>query len=380
MSNRSKKSLRRITLKDVADSLGVSTAAVSYAYSRPTRLSAELRIRVLEAARKLGYPGPDPVARNLRRGQTGVVGIVFPDPLPKGFTFVSTVLFLQGVAGVIEDGNFCLLLIPGTLRKVSNLKSVNAAAVDGLIVYSIDDRDPLVGAVLARRVPTVLVDSEAIKQVPTIGIDNEKAAEAAAEYLLKLGHRRFGIIAAGPRVGAASGMMRIGALRSATSADFRARLRGYAKALRKAGIPWEECVSIYNCDEHSQSEGRIAARTLLGLNPRPTAILAINDQLALYAMTGIQEMGFSVPNDVSIVGFDDIPDAALAKPPLTTVHQPLVDKGFWAAQILLALIRQEEPPDPGVLPTRLVIRASTAAAPGIPLAALTSNRPAILTE
>lgn len=362
MATKSKKSSGRITLKDVADSLGVSTAAVSYAYTRPTRLSAELRTRVLEAARKLGYSGPDPVARNLRRGQTGVVGVVLRDPLPEGFTIVSTVLFLQGVSGVVEAGNFCLLLIPGTLRKVTNLKSVNGAAVDGLILYSIDDRDPLVGAVLARRVPTVLVDSEAIKQVPTVGIDNETAAQAAAEHLLELGHRRFGIIAQGPRVAVASGMMRLGAFRTPTSADFRARLSGYAKALRKAGIPWEDCVSIYNCGEHVQNQGRVASRALLSLNPRPTAILAMNDQLALDAMAGIAEMGLSVPNDVSIVGFDDIPDAALAKPSLTTVHQPQVDKGFWAAQILLALVRHEEPPDPGILPTHLVVRESTAQA------------------
>jgi len=353
----------RVTLKDVADAVGVSTAAVSYAYTRPTRLSVELRTRVLKAARKLGYAGPDPVARNLRRGQTGVVGVVFRDTLPEGFTFPSTVLFLQGVAGVIEEANLCLLLIPGTLRKIRNLKSVNSAAVDGLIVYSIDDQDPLVDAVLARRVPTVLVDSEAIEQVPTIGIDNEAAAQAAAEYILALGHRRIGIITSGPRVGVTSGMLRPRVLRSATSSDFRARVRGYAKAFRKAGLPWEELVSIYNCAEHMQDGGRAAARALLSLTPRPTAILAITDQLALAAMEGIAEMGLKVPTDVSVVGFDDIGDAGLAKPSLTTVHQPLVDKGFWAAQVLLALIRHEVPPIPGILPTHLVIRESTAAAP-----------------
>jgi DNA-binding LacI/PurR family transcriptional regulator len=112
-----------------------------------------------------------------------------------------------------------------------------------------------------------------------------------------------------------------------------------------------------------QDGGRAAARALLSLTPRPTAILAITDQLALAAMEGIAEMGLKVPTDVSVVGFDDIGDAGLAKPSLTTVHQPLVDKGFWAAQVLLALIRHEVPPIPGILPTHLVIRESTAAAP-----------------
>jgi DNA-binding LacI/PurR family transcriptional regulator len=364
MPKRPEKPRKRVTLKDVAASIGVSIAAVSYAYTRPTRVSAELRARVLKAARNLGYPGPDPAARNLRRGQTGVVGVVLHDPLTDGFGFPTTNLFLQGVARVIEDGSFCLLLIPGTLRKVRNLKSVNGVAVDGLIVYSIDDFDPLVGAVLARRVPTVLVDSEAIKLVPTIGIDNEEAAQAAAEHLLELGHRRFAIIATGPKIGMTSGMIGHDILRSANSSDFRARLRGYAKALRKAGVSWNECVAIYNCAEYGREEGRNAARSVMGVKPSPTAILAINDQLALDVMAGIKEMGLRVPNDVSIVGFDDIPDAASADPSLTTVHQPHVDKGFWAAQILLALIRQDEPPDPGILPTHLVIRKSTASAPG----------------
>jgi len=364
MPEQPEKPQKRVTLKDVAASLGVSTAAVSYAYTRSTRVSAELRARVLKAARNLGYPGPDPAARNLRRGQTGVVGVVLHDPLTDGFAFPSTNLFLQGVARVIEDRSLCLLLIPGTLRKVRNLKSVNGAAVDGLIVYSIDDFDPLVGAVLARRVPTVLVDSEAIKQVPTVGIDNEKAAQAAAEHLLELGHRSFAILVTGPKIGMTSGMLSSDILQSATSSDFRARLRGYAKALRKGGISWKERVSLYNCAEYGREEGRNAARTIMGVNPQPTAILAINDQLALDVMGAIKEMGLRVPDDVSIVGFDDAPEAASANPPLTTVHQPHVDKGFWAAQILLALIRREEPPDPGILPTHLVIRNSTAAAPG----------------
>jgi DNA-binding LacI/PurR family transcriptional regulator len=288
---------------------------------------------------------------------------VLHDPLTDGFAFPTTNLFLQGVARVIEDRSLCLLLIPGTLRKVRNLKSVNGAAVDGLIVYSIDDFDPLVGAVLARRVPTVLVDSEAIKQVPTVGIDNEKAAYAAAQHLLELGHRRFGIIATGPKIGMTSGMIGHDILRSATSSDFRARLRGYANALRKAGVSWKESVSIYNCAGYGREEGSNAARAIMGVNPRPTAILAVNDQLALDVIAGIKEMGLRVPDDVSIVGFDDTPDAAQANPSLTTVHQPHADKGFWAAEILLALMRREEPPDPGTLTTHLVIRKSTAPAP-----------------
>lgn len=359
MASKSKSLPKRVTLKDVANATGVSTAAVSYAYTRPERLSVKLRSRIMETARELGYPGPNPVAQNLRRGQTGVVGVVFHDPLPEAFTDPSTVLFLRGVADMIEAGNFCLLLIPGSVRRARNLKFVNSAAVDGMIVYSIHDRDPLVDAALARQVPTVLVDSGAMEQVLTIGIDNEAAAQVAAEHLLALGHRRFGIVVAGPTVDATRGIMTFAALQSATSADVRGRLKGYAKALKKARISFSECVSIINCGQHTQDEGRIAGQTLMGLNPRPTAILAMSDQLALGAMQGIAEVGLRVPNDVSVVGFDDIPAAAAARPSLTTIHQPLIDKGFWSAKMLLALIQHEQPPNPNLLPTHLVVREST---------------------
>ncbi|MBS0421034.1 MAG: LacI family DNA-binding transcriptional regulator [Proteobacteria bacterium] len=361
MATRQSRSAGRITLKDVAEAAGASTAAVSYAYTRPDRLSKELRSRILETAQKLGYPGPDPLARNLRRGETGAIGVVVADPLPDTFSNPTTVPFVQGAARVIEAASLCLLLIPGTLRRVSNLKSVNGAAVDGMIVYSIDDRHPLVEAVLARRVPTVLVDSEAIENVATVGIDNEKAAQTAAEHLLALGHRRFGIITIGSALESTRGLVHVRTLRSTVSADLRGRLRGYAKALRGAGLSFEDSVSIYSCGDSVENDGARAAQILMSLRPRPTALLAMSDQLALQALAGVVESGLHVPTDVSIVGFDDIPAAASAKPALTTVHQPLADKGFWAATILLALIRGEQPPTPGTLPTHLVVRDSTAA-------------------
>jgi DNA-binding LacI/PurR family transcriptional regulator len=207
-----------------------------------------------------------------------------------------------------------------------------------------------------------LVDSEAIENVATVGIDNEKAAQAAAEHLLALGHRRFGIIAIGAALENTRGLVHVRTVQSAASADLRGRLKGYMKALRGAGLAFEDSVSIYCCGTSAEHDGRMAAHALMNLRPRPTAILAMSDQLALQAMAGIEESGLRVPADVSVVGFDDIPAAAGARPALTTVHQPLVDKGFWAATILLALIRREQPPTPGALPTHLVVRDSTAAA------------------
>ena len=360
MSRKPKRSVRRVTLKDVAKSLGISTAAVSYAYTRPGRTSAALRARILETAKKLGYSGPDPTARNLRRGRASALGVVFSDSLPFAFSDPSTALFLEGVATATEAADLGLLLIPGTLRKIRNPKAVSGAAVDGFIVYSIASDDPLLHAIQARHVPAVLVDSGALEGVPGVGIDDEAAAQEAAEHLLRLGHRHIGVIGLNFKVGVISGMARLESLESATYRDARSRLRGYAKAFRKYEMVWNDSLRIYQCSDHSIKEGREAARTLLSLSPRPTAILAMSDLLAIGAITEIESMGLHVPSDVSVVGFDDIPAASAVKPQLTTVHQPHVDKGFWAARILIALVREEEPPNPGLLPTHLVVRDSTA--------------------
>lgn len=353
----------RVTSKNVAQALGVSTAAVSYAFTRPNRLSPQLRRRILETADRLGYAGPHPVARHLRVGRTGVIGVVCNDSLPEVFSVPSTALFLQGVANVVEAAKMCVLLIPGTLRKLRNLQPVTQAAVDGLIVYSVLDGDPLIEAVLARRVPTVVVDTEAMQNLIQVGIDNEKAAQMAAEHLLQLGHRRIGVLTLSPGLDTPSGLISHQNVVSADSSDFRRRMKGYTRAFQEAGLRWEENISVYNCPDHSWIGGATGARALANLHPRPTAILATSDLLALGAIQGLGELGLRVPADLSVVGFDDIPDASLSRPALTTVHQPLVDKGYWASQILLALLERTEPPQPGVLATRLVIRESTAPPP-----------------
>jgi DNA-binding LacI/PurR family transcriptional regulator len=146
----------------------------------------------------------------------------------------------------------------------------------------------------------------------------------------------------------------------------RARLRGYASALEAAGIPWPG-VPVYEQFESATEAGRAAAEVLLSREPRPTAILCLSDQLAFGFIEGARERGFRVPEDISVAGFDDVPEAARSTPPLTTVHQPHVEKGALAGRILLARIRVEEPPESDALRTRLVVRGSTARVDDNPL-------------
>lgn len=137
------------------------------------------------------------------------------------------------------------------------------------------------------------------------------------------------------------------------------RLRGYADAVEPSGIPWES-VPVYECAENVLEEGRAAARTILAPGDGPTAILATSDLLAFGVMEAAAEMGLCVPDALSVVGFDDVPEAARTNPPLTTVHQPHLEKGLKAGRLLVSRLRGEAPTPPEILPTRLVVRGSTA--------------------
>jgi DNA-binding LacI/PurR family transcriptional regulator len=350
---------RRATLKEVAAEVGVSPATVSNAYNRPDQLSPELRERVLETARRLGYSGPDAMARGLRRRRAGAVGVLYEDRLSYAFADPAAVLFLQGVSVATEEAGLGLLLLSGAPGEERDPEAISGAVVDGFVVYSMSDEDPLVEAALKRRLPVVLVDQPRTGGLPFVGIDDEGAARAAAEHLVGLGHRRFSVVSFALAPEPAGSLADVDRQEAATYSLTRSRLRGYATAIEAAGLSWED-VPVYEHFENVPEEGRKAAESLLTQEPRPTAILALSDQLALGALDAARRFGLSVPEDVSVVGFDDVPDAARATPPLTTVHQPHVEKGLLAGRLLITQLRDEELPSPELLPTRLVVRGSTA--------------------
>jgi DNA-binding LacI/PurR family transcriptional regulator len=352
---------RRATLKQVAAELGVSPATVSNAYNRPDQLSVGLRERVFETARRLGYPGPDPMARGLRRRRAGAVGVLYEDRLSYAFADPAAVLFLQGVSVATEEAGLGLLLLTGAPGEARGPEAVSGAVVDGFVVNSLSEGDPLVGAALERRLAVVVADQPRIGGVPFVGIDDEGAARSVAEHLVELGHRRFGVVsfALAPGAPDGGGIASIDRQGAATYPVSRDRLRGYATALEAAGVPWSD-VPVYEHYENAPEEGRRAAEALLALEPRPTAILAISDQLAFGVIEAARSMGLSVPEDLSVAGFDDVPEAARSDPPLTTVHQPHVEKGLSAGRMLLAHLRGEEHQGPELFPTRLIVRSSTA--------------------
>jgi DNA-binding LacI/PurR family transcriptional regulator len=358
----------RPTLATIAQALGVSRATVSNAYNRPDQLSPALRERILATAASLGYAGPDPAARSLRQRRVGAVGVLMSDRLSYAFSDPAAVLLLDGLAEVLEPEGAGLLILPGMHGGGPPPELVRNAVVDGLVTYCLADDDPALAAARARRVPLVLVDDapdptgrEERGEV-AIQVDDPGGAAAVAQHLLDLGHRRIAVVSYELTRDRRSGFAAAERQRAISFSGTRERLGGYRTALVGAGLDWWD-VPVWECARNGRQVGREAAATLLAMRPRPTAILAMSDELAIGALEAARDAGIDVPGELSVVGFDDIPAAVFTTPPLTTVRQPLRRKGELAGQHLLDLRAGGRPRRTPRLPTELVVRASTAPPP-----------------
>ncbi|MDX2378262.1 MAG: LacI family DNA-binding transcriptional regulator [Acidimicrobiia bacterium] len=354
--------MERVTLQTIADRLGVSRTTVSNAYNRPDQLGDELRDRILATATELGYRGPDAAARMLRTGRMGAIGMLFTEDLRFVFTDPDTTHFMQGVAetSALSGTGLTMLPVPAGLDLADT--AVASTPVDGYLVFSVAEDHPALAAIMRRGVPIVVVDAPDLGATTSfVGIDDQRGAKMAAHHLLDLQHTRISVLLG--RVTGDGKPRQVTADSVAHSANrvARARLTGYRNALAEAGLDPEGLV-VWAAGGNDPDAGRRAATEMLEAHPELTAVLGFSDQLAIGAAQAAQRLGRSVPDDLSIVGFDDIPRAATWEPPLTTVRQPLVDKGRAAADLLL---QQIEHGGRGriELPIELVVRDSTAASP-----------------
>jgi DNA-binding LacI/PurR family transcriptional regulator len=284
--------------------------------------------------------------------------VLYADALSYAFADPAAVLFLRGLSEATEEAGLGLSLISGASRSEEPFETIGAAAVDGFVVFSMPEDDPLVDAALGRRLPVVFVDQTPRGGAPSVGIRDEEGARAAAGHLLSSGHRRLGVLSLELTRRPEGGLVGPERRLPVTYLPTRTRLRGYAAAARDARLQPSE-IPVYECAGNTVERGKEAARALLAHDPRPTALLAMSDMLALGALEAAREVGLSVPGDLSVVGFDDVPEAARANPPLTTVHQPHERKGLLAGRTLISRLRGEEA-EPEALDTRLVVRGSTA--------------------
>jgi LacI family transcriptional regulator len=292
--------------------------------------------RVLAAVEQLGYES-SLVASSMRARRTGVIGVLVADFEP----FSAEVL--KGVAGEMRDSRLDLLAYSGSRQPANggwekrSLSRLSGTLVDGVIMVT-----PTVVNVTAE-VPVVAIDPHTgPADLPTVESDSLAGARQAVDYLVSLGHRRIGFIAGRPD-------LRSSILREA----------GYRRALEDAGIAFDR--SLVGAGRYDEDAARAAAHEMLSLSDPPTAVFAANDISALTVLRVAEQRGFSVPGDLSLIGFDDIPDASQSAPALTTVRQPMQKLGAVALEMLLQFMSGETPTQTHLrLPTVLVPRATTA--------------------
>jgi DNA-binding LacI/PurR family transcriptional regulator len=345
----------RVTLQTVAAAAGVSRSTVSNAYNRPDQLSAELRRRVLETAHRLGYAGPDAAARSLRSGRAGALGVLFTETLSYALSDPYAVEFLRGLASVAEAHATGLLLVPlDEVDSEAACVATRQAVVDGFCLECVDETSPLVDVILSRGLPLVTTTDPVEREVPFVGIDERAAARSAAEHLTRLGHRRVTVVVDGrPPFGTEGTVPLEEALTNAVDRNSALRLLGFCD-----GLP-DGRLDVVAVRRNFREGGQEVAAQILDRRDRPTAILAISDVMALGVLDALHQRGLSAGREVSVVGFDDIPAARDAA--LTTVRQPVYEKGRLAG---LRLLDPDNLPDQRVvLPTELVVRASTGPVP-----------------
>jgi DNA-binding LacI/PurR family transcriptional regulator len=310
-------------MADVARAAGVSVMTVSYTYSRPARVSAEAAARVRAAAAQLGYPGPHPTARSLRRGRVGSVGVVLGEPLTYAFDDPQAARFLAGVAGVCAAERAGLTLVPIT-GEPDDVDRVAEAVVDGFVIWTTADDDPVVDAVAATRLPTA-VHGGPDRGLPVVTIDNRAAARAVGAEAFA--HARHPAVLSFPLDRARESRILVDPdPAAATFPITRERLAGYRAATTRP-------LKVAVCERNGAAEGARLAAALMGEETPPDAIAAMSDELALGAL--------QVAPDVPITGWDDSEAAEQAG--LTTVWQSLHDQGAECARIALGGTPSGEP-------------------------------------
>jgi DNA-binding LacI/PurR family transcriptional regulator len=351
----------RVTLQTLAEDLGISRSTVSNAFGRPDQLSAGLRRRILARATELGFAGPDPMARGLRRGRVGAVGVLVDSGLSYAFSDPATVLYLDGLARELQAGGFGLLLHAGT-DAGADVDLVRAAAVDAWVVDSLPREHPALEAARAQHRPMVVLDQPVLPGVPVVGVDDAGGTAEATRHLLGLGHRRLGVLAMRLRADGYQGLADAQRQRGATYEVMASRLAGVRREMVAAGLAWAE-VPVVECATNDVDTGALGTWELLDRADPPTALVCFSDQLALGALRAAQALDVAVPTELSVVGFDDSPPAATAQPPLTTVAQPLRRRGEAAGALVRALVRGEPVESPPPYPVELVVRETTAPPP-----------------
>ncbi|HEX6385334.1 MAG TPA: LacI family DNA-binding transcriptional regulator [Anaerolineae bacterium] len=338
---------RRVTSRDVAKRVGVSRTTVSFVLNNVvgSNISKETRRRVLAAAEELGYV-PHAAAQALAGQRTRIIGLVFPRSYHHLPTHFFLLQILDGLLDVVQQNGLRLLIdsLGESNGKQSYLNLVRAKRIDGLIVLDPRSDNPALHALAQEGFPLVLIGDLSGADICSVDVDNRTASSVAVKHLLSLGHSRIGCITNAPLAG-----YRV----------TEERLLGYRDALDAAGIAFDETLVRYG--EYTPESGFSRMNSLLDeARPWPTAVFVASDVVAFGAMAAIQQRGLKIPDDIALVGYDDVPLARFVNPPLTTVRLPASEQGRRAGELLLDLVLKR--PRHGrriLLATELIVRASS---------------------
>lgn len=331
--------MAKVGIKDIAARAGVSIATVSHSFRNPGRVSDVTREKVLAAAEEIGYT-PNRLAASLRTSRSGNIVAIIPDI---GNSFNSDII--KAIEKVAHGRGYSVLLgdtqgLPDREREFAAMTRSRQA--DGIILMS--HRVPFeAGDDLWRSLPPIVAACEfsGCEEFPTVTVDDVRGAVDATTHLTDLGHRTIAVI---------TGDM------STTSS--RERLEGFRKAMAAAGLAVDEDLVVHG--DYSAKSGNASTELLLRAKARPSAIFCFSDELALGCMFALRRQGLRVPEDVSVVGYDDILAAGYYAPPLTTVAQPRREIGRLCANLLFDALAGDRPQGGRrIVPHRLVIREST---------------------
>jgi len=329
-----------VTIKDVAKKAGVSVTTVSHVINKTRFVSEELQTKVKNVMKELDFH-PNVMAGSLRRKRTSTIGLIVPDNSNQLFAELS-----KEVEDILFRSGYSVMLCNSAYdykRELTHISTLRSKSVDGMIIVPTTQQVEHINRLIESNLPVVLMDRLVPEtKADIVLIDNFQGTHDATEYLIKLGHSDIGYID-----------------RPFDLPHSLDRVLGYKKALEENGLEFQENLIVrggFNYDD-----GAKAMEALLDRKPVPTAVLAFNDITALGAMRRIQDSEFRVPEDISVIGFDDIPQSAYTFPRLTTVHFPRKRMAEAACKLLFRRIRSSklEQKKDVILPLHLVIREST---------------------
>ncbi|GGF96774.1 LacI family transcriptional regulator [Rhodococcoides trifolii] len=335
-----------VTMAEVAKAAGVSLMSVSYAFGQPDRVSDATRLKVREAAERLGYTGPHRGAQSLRRGTTNNLGVVLTEKLSYAFDDAQARQYLSGIADACLDTDTGLVLLPNA-RIGRDVERIRDAHVDGFVLWTTVSDDPVLDAVVGTGKPVCIQGGPRHPGTAFVGIDDVRAAIDIATLGL-VGSTRPAVLSFPMDHRRAAGVVHGPDPDDATFPVTRHRLAGYRQAVTAAGLSWDETPVAF-VPSNIRDHGAAAARNILGATD---ALLAMSDELAFGASDVAAEMSLHIPDDFSLTGWDD--SAAAATAGLTTVAQSLYDQGRAAARFVLG---QSTTIDEATF--RVVVRSST---------------------